>query len=118
MGTNVYPGRARIDPDAPETIGLCDRCGSLWNLRDLQYQYKWSGPNLQNTFLLVCEDCMDVPNENLRTIILPPDPAPVYNVRVPNFAIMEKNEYGLSAAGIGTPLFQASSSMLAELTVA
>lgn len=117
MGTNVYYGRAYVDPDAPDTIGICDRCANLWHLRDLQFQYEWQGPNYQNTFLRVCPDCMDIPNPNLRTIVLPPDPEPVYNVRVPNFELMERNEYVIRAAGLGVSMFQASSSFNVELTL-
>ena len=39
---------------------------------------------------MVCRDrCFDIPNEQLRTIILPPDPPPILNARVPNFAYAE-----------------------------
>ncbi len=87
------PGHAQIDPSVPEALGICDRCGNQWNLRNLQYQFYWAGPQLQNSHLRVCPDCMDIPNEQLRTIVLPPDPEPVYDTRVPPFAIYEQSAY-------------------------
>lgn len=33
---------------------------------------------------------MDVPNEQLRSLVLEPDPVPVLNARVPNFAYEEQ----------------------------
>ena len=58
---------------------------------DLVWQYAWSGTHLYNIQVLVCRDrCYDLPNEQLRTIILPPDPPPILNARVPNFAYEEQ----------------------------
>jgi hypothetical protein len=111
-------GQARIDPDHPEALGICDRCGNLYNLRDLIPQYQWTGTTLQDLHLLVCDYCLDEPSEFLKTIILPPDPEPVYNVRVPNFALDEKNDYTLKSAGLGVSMFQVQSAMTATLTVA
>lgn len=53
---------------------------------------QWSGTHLYNTGSLVCTagNCLDVPQEQLRTIILPPDPPPLQNSRVPNFAYEEQ----------------------------
>lgn len=93
MGRNSYSGRAIIDPSAPEALGICDRCGNMWNLRDLQYQFQWMGPQLQNLHIKVCPDCMDVPSEFLRTLILPPDPEPVLDGRTINFALDEQSAY-------------------------
>lgn len=117
MGTNVYYGRADFDPSKPDTMGICDRCGNLWNLRDLQYQFQWAGTELINLHLRVCPDCMDIPSEFLRTIILPPDPEPIYDGRPANFAAMEKNEYTLKPASPGAFMFSATSSFTAALLV-
>jgi len=80
-----YPGRADIDPSAPRAIGVCDRCGLLYNLQALTYQAQWAGAQLINTQLRVCETCYDEPNEQLRTIRLPPDPPPVLDARPEDF---------------------------------
>lgn len=74
-------GRARISRSNPEARGVCDRCGFMYSLSDLRYQYQWAGTQLQNLMLRVCDRCMDIPQEQLRSIILPPDPIPVTNPR-------------------------------------
>lgn len=99
MRTPAYSGRATIDPSAPDALGICQRCGNLWNLRDLQYQFQWQGPQLQNTYLRVCPDCMDVPSEFLRTIILPPDPEPVLNALPIDFVLAELTAYIITTEG-------------------
>jgi hypothetical protein len=80
----------RVDPGNPEGAGQCDRCSRWYQLSALQWQMEWSGVRLYNTGALVCDDCLDVPQEQFRTIILPPDPAPLVNARVPNFAYEEQ----------------------------
>jgi hypothetical protein len=85
-------GRAKVDPNDPRAFGECSRCGFWFQLQDLQWQMEWAGTKLYNTGLLVCTgvNCLDVPNEQFRTIILPPDPMPVLNARTPNFAYEEQ----------------------------
>lgn len=51
----------------------------------------YAGPNLQNTFLLVCSRCYDRPTPQLKPRILPPDPLPIPNPRVPDFQYMESS---------------------------
>ena len=70
-----------VDVLAPRAQATCDRCGGHYNHWKLQYQYQWQGPKLQNRRILVCRDCLDVPQEQLRTIIIPPDPIPIDNPR-------------------------------------
>lgn len=79
-------GRARVSSSDPQAFGCCDRCGIWYNLVDLQWQYEWAGTQLYNKFLLFCATCIDTPQEQLRTIVLPPDPAPLQNARVEAFA--------------------------------
>src|SRR5215469_233834 len=74
-------GRARVSQRFPEAWGVCDRCGGLFLHKDLQWQFDWQGPRLQNKRILVCQPCVDEPAEFLRTIILPPDPIPIANPR-------------------------------------
>jgi hypothetical protein len=59
----------------------------IYNLDDLQYQLRWAGQQLANTGYLVCPTCLDVPNQQERTLVLPPDPPPVYLVRPIRFAV-------------------------------
>jgi hypothetical protein len=82
--------RARVDPQNPSAWAECDHCGFWFNLRNLAFQYEWAGTHLYNTGSFRCPKCIDVPQEQLRTIILPPDPPPIYNARVPNFAYEEQ----------------------------
>lgn len=82
---------ANVDPTNPEAFAQCDRCGFWRNRTDLVWQNQWAGTHLYNIQILVCTDrCYDNPQEQLRTIILPPDPPPVLNARVPDFAYEEQ----------------------------
>lgn len=78
-------GHARVNPGSPRAWATCDRCGGNYNLEDLQWQYQWVGPTLQNLQWLVCPTCLDKPAEFLKAIILPPDPVPVSNPRPENY---------------------------------
>lgn len=70
-------GRAKISARSPEALAICQRCGFMFNLSDLQWQWDWQqGPRLKNLRIQVCRTCLDVPQENGRTIVLPPDPIP------------------------------------------
>lgn len=69
----------------PVAKAICDCCGFPYNLVDLSWQMEWAGRSLVNKRLLVCPTCLDEPNEQLRTIILPADPRPVRNARPENF---------------------------------
>lgn len=78
-------GRANISQIYPRALAVCDRCGSLYNHVDLKWQYQWRGTKLQNIQQLVCEGCLDIPQEQLRVIILPMDPVPIMNARPENY---------------------------------
>ena len=73
-------GRAQTDPTRPAAYGVCDRCGFLYNLRDLSWQFDYAGIGLLNYRILVCEPCYDTPQQQKRPVILPADPLPVANV--------------------------------------
>ena len=81
-----------VDPSNPAAAAQCDRCGRWFNLNSLKFQTEWAGQRLYNTGALVCTQggCLDVPQEQLRTILIPPDPLPVLNARVPDFAYEEQ----------------------------
>lgn len=80
-------GHARVNPSHPVSFACCDRCAFWYSITDLAWQYQWCGPQLQNLRLLVCRKCMDVPQEQLKPRILPPDPLPTLNARPENFQI-------------------------------
>jgi hypothetical protein len=74
-------GRARTNARSPRSFAVCDRCG-IWNNHDaLKFQFDWAGTSLINKQLLVCRQCLDVPQQQLRAIIIPADPIPVRNPR-------------------------------------
>jgi hypothetical protein len=79
-------GRAQVSARAPRALGICDRCGFMYNLDQLQWQFDWlQGPRLFNLRIRVCRTCLDVPQESGRTIVLPPDPVPVAYPRPENY---------------------------------
>lgn len=89
-------GRARVSARSPQAQGICDRCGFSYTHSTLAWDYQWSGVKLQNLRLLVCSRCLDKPMPQLKTIVIPPDPLPVFNARpddyaatVPNFIATE-----------------------------
>ena len=104
---------APISISRPEPWGVCDRCGARWTHRRLQWQYEWRGLTLQNLRLLVCPPCLDVPQDQLKPIIIGPDPVPVRDPRpgyattqegfTPTFSVielLEDNPYQPGAATV------------------
>jgi len=57
----------------------------------LSWQYDWAGASMINKRMLVCNTCYDVPQEQLRAIIVPADPMPILNPRVQDFVSAEQN---------------------------
>lgn len=90
MSIGRLTGRASLDGQ-DLGWGTCDRCGKLTNIRDLEWQWAWAGFSLINLKLRVCTvsagSCVDVPNETLRAIVIPPDPIPIQNPRPPFWQI-------------------------------
>lgn len=94
-------GRARVSSRHPEAHAICQRCGFRYLRRDLVPQFQWAGAKLQDLNLYVCKrTCVDVPQMQLRSIIIPPDPVPVYKpfpevyeITVPNFIATESDTF-------------------------
>lgn len=78
-------GRASVSSRNPRAFAVCDRCGFLANHVRLQWQYDWAGASLINKRILVCDTCNDVPQSQLRAIIIAADPVPVQNPRIQNY---------------------------------
>lgn len=78
-------GRAKVSSRNPEAFAICDDCGFLYNHSELRWQFEWGGNKLVNKRQLVCRRCNDIPNTQLRAIVLPADPMPVMNPRVQNY---------------------------------
>lgn len=78
-------GRARVSARNPRAFAICDRCGFLMNHDRLQWQYDWAGASLINKRILVCNSCLDVPQQQLRAIVVPADPVPIQNPRIQDY---------------------------------
>ena len=82
MGYASISGQAITNPDSPRAFGVCDRCGRWFNHHKLNWQFDYRGRSLANLRILVCSDCNDTPQNQLRPRIIPPDPMPIMNARV------------------------------------
>jgi len=89
MGYASQSGRARTSSKNPQAFGVCDRCGMWYNHVDLAWQFDWGGASLINKRILVCRPCTDIPQNQLRAIVLPADPVPVMNPRTEPYAADE-----------------------------
>lgn len=81
MAWRPHPRMARTDPTSPRGWATCSRCNFVGNLEDFQWQFDWRGLGLYNTRILVCQPCLDTPQRQLGTVILPPDPPGLLNAR-------------------------------------
>ena len=93
-------GRASVSVQRPAAFAVCDRCGFLYNHQALQWQHQWVGVSLKNLYRLVCQSCLDRPQEQLRTIVLPPDPVPIMNARPENYVAANNPMSGLGMSPI------------------
>lgn len=90
-------GRASVSTRNPRAFGICDRCGFLYNHYRLQWQFDYAGAGLINKRILVCSPCLDTPQNQLRSIVLPPDPIPIENPRVQDYAAAETDNIAINA---------------------
>ena len=86
----------KVDPSSPRAKAVCDRCGQHWQLSSLLWQAEWTGPRLQNLRIYVCPPCLDKPQINRKTFVIPPDPVPVFNPRPERYTL---DDGPLSAIG-------------------
>lgn len=82
-------GRARVSSRNPQAFAICDRCGFLVNHVNLRWQFDWAGASLINKRILVCDTCEDVPQNQLRAIVVPADPTPIQNPRTQDYVTAE-----------------------------
>ena len=74
--------RAYADMQKPSAWATCDRCGCRYLRKDLVFQMDWRGNQVSNLRILVCTaTCNDVPQPQLRPILIGPDPVPVKDPR-------------------------------------
>ena len=96
-------GRARTSTSNPEAHAICDRCGFRYNHVELAFQYDWRGASLQNVRILVCRRCKDIPQEQLRAIVVPADPMPITDARVQDFVSASTDYQTVSAPPVIDP---------------
>jgi hypothetical protein len=77
MGYASRSGRARTNASSPRAFAVCQRCSIWHNHINLSWQHDYRGATLQNLRLLVCKNCLDRPQSQLKAIVLPADPLPV-----------------------------------------
>ena len=82
-------GRASTSSSNPRAHAICDRCGFRYNHDNLQWQFDWRGATMQNIRILVCNTCLDDPQQQQRAIVVPADPVPILNPRVQDFRVAE-----------------------------
>ncbi len=107
LGSNP---RARVNVNHPDSFGLCDRCGFLYNMIDLKKQMQYRGNSLLFTGYYVCEPCLDVPFQLNRPILLPPDPPP----QIPSRPPFWQQEMAGSGPGAQTPQNNPIAALTAE----
>lgn len=86
MGFADIHGKARVSTSAPAGFAQCDYCYETYNLVDLRPQMEWYGTTLTDTGFKACHRCISRPQDQLRPIILPPDPIPLLQPRPPYYA--------------------------------
>lgn len=84
--------RTPANPYAPEAQAVDDRSGFVVYHSDLRFQYEWRGNALTNLHILVTDQNYDIPNEQFRPRILPPDPVAIRDPRPPFWAQQEAGQ--------------------------
>lgn len=73
----------------------------MWyNRVNLRAQWDWRGAQIANLYIYVCNDCYDIPQEQLRAIVLPADPVPIVLALPEPFFADEMTYMGLSGSTI------------------
>ena len=90
-------GRASVSSRSPRSFAICDRCGFLMNHDRLPWQFDYAGAGLINKRILVCSPCLDTPQNQLRSIVLPADPVPILNPRVQDYVAAETDNIAINA---------------------
>lgn len=98
MGLSSKSGKATTSIMNPDSFAVSDRDGAWRNHSKMVWQYQWQGASLVNTRILVGEDEVDIPNEQLRSLVLPPDPIPTQDPRLEPFQ-QDANAGNLSGYG-------------------
>lgn len=98
--------RAPTSITQPEPVGVCDRCGFLYDLHRLVWQWDVRGLGLKNLRIRVCIDrCLDNPAWFLKPVVIGPDPIPPKDPRPPFWAQQESEGGTVPPADIQTFIF-------------
>lgn len=91
MSKRPHPRGTTTNPSVgPWTT--CDRCGFVSSMSRMQFQYDFMGGSApQNLGILVCGRCLDDLQYQNMLLILPPDPAPIFNTRPEAYVADETN---------------------------
>lgn len=81
MAWRPKPKHARVDPSSPCGWATDQKSGFITNLERMEYQLEWRGLGLASTGVLSFGRYLDVPQRQLGTVILPPDPPGLLNAR-------------------------------------
>ena len=76
-----FHGRAEVNVRGLDSFAICDRCGLQYNHSKLSFQQEFAGAQLITYTVLVCDRCLDAPQEQKRVVKLPSDPVAVKNAR-------------------------------------
>lgn len=111
MPYRSHPKGASTNPNSPRAWATCDRTGFVNNHYKLGWQQEWAGNTLINTGSLVRTGSLDKPQQQFRTLNIPPDPRPIMNARVEQYSIEEdgpaSTNMAVSAAAGATTIFVA-----------
>lgn len=86
----------------PRAISICDYCGRAWHRDELILQREYAGMGLISLGFLVGRCCLDKPQAQLKSLVLPPDPVPVVNPRPENYQL-DSGLQGFSQNVVVTP---------------
>lgn len=87
-------GMAGINARNPRAVGQCDCCGWTYSLQDLRYQMQYAGQKIINTHFRVCPTCYDIPSVRQNPYAIAPDPVPVKDPRLEDYAAESKGSRG------------------------
>ena len=81
MAWRPHPKHSRTNARYPSGWGTCDRSGFVGQQKELINQVEYRGLRLMPTNVFVLPEYADIPQRQLGTIILSPDPLPILNAR-------------------------------------
>ena len=96
MGWASQSGRAVTNPEHPRAFAVCDNCRFWYNHHMLRWQREWSGTQIINKGFLVCQECLDRPNPQLKARLMPPDPVPIANPRPEEYRARAVHHLGVT----------------------